>query len=909
MSPRHPAPKSQHSNMKAHAKAVAAYLVEAMDPYWAGPGSLPEQQKNRLAGATKELFARNSAASRALGLWLAGDITKRNIVQRSLVRELVRDPSLIDHLLIVIAEIANHELPHRGEVDDAQFRRERQQQQEGDEEARATGDELELTEVQIRERQRRMDEQRRVEQQSELNHGERQAQVGLSELERAQLAEQQARYEQGQAEQRQAERRQAERRQELEAAEQQEQVRRAKLEGAYRPRSSRRQLQPLRPSRRQESKSGVDQQRQASEDRSAPSPFPIRQAQQQKRPGVGPWMGQVADSLESVRRRLRPRTSSHSVPTHLVSTGIARADGTILSSRWTLAHSTAYLYWFSIGPRPEHYRVDAGPEQRLPVLADLRPGTQLEVILFAFDSELVIDPKNSAGALELDKNGGATVSRPVIDDRNSHRLAFPIRTGPKAGAQRLRCNIYHKTRLLQSRVIETYVGEFEGRSRRRSITSVTDYTVASNLDTAGSGQSPRLSLLVNRSASDSHQFRFYGENNLKGDASIDAETLEDLLKPMHKAMRMAAWETGEEWNESNPYRYEFPAPPERLESDLIRMARSGRQLWNKLGYELGRGLVGQAPTQSDAAIVLQGLMRTPGSFEYACPETYRLAIPTALLYDSPLDTQKDLSYCATGRESLRRPGTNLLLEPCFSGHCPSYEDKRVVCPSGFWGYRHAIGLPVSLPSDESGPSEAAHVIPGAAGPTIAAALTTDPAFTHLADHVKRLAVLHDPEEWKAEDERDRVIDLLLKTNPHIVYFLCHGGETDGLPGLLVGDPLSPTRVYITPDNLTEYGIMWPSTRPLVLLNGCRTAALDPNRPNNFVDHFIRRMSASAVIGTEITIFEPLAVRFAELVLEAFVAWDWPLGEAVRHGRLELLREGNPLGLVYIPYGPVGLHLA
>jgi hypothetical protein len=70
-------------------------------------------------------------------------------------------------------------------------------------------------------------------------------------------------------------------------------------------------------------------------------------------------------------------------------------------------------------------------------------------------------------------------------------------------------------------------------------------------------------------------------------------------------------------------------------------------------------------------------------------------------------------------------------------------------------------------------------------------------------------------------------------------------------------------------------------------------------------------NAAGVIGTEITIFEPLACTFAEKFAALFLA-GVPIGEAVRRVRLAILSEENPLGLVYIPFvlasaalGPVG----
>lgn len=63
-----------------------------------------------------------------------------------------------------------------------------------------------------------------------------------------------------------------------------------------------------------------------------------------------------------------------------------------------------------------------------------------------------------------------------------------------------------------------------------------------------------------------------------------------------------------------------------------------------------------------------------------------------------------------------------------------------------------------------------------------------------------------------------------------------------------------------------------------------------------------------MIGTEITVFERLAVEFDERFLTAFARGD-PLGRGVRMSRLAILqRQLNPLGLVYIPFGLASLHL-
>jgi len=55
------------------------------------------------------------------------------------------------------------------------------------------------------------------------------------------------------------------------------------------------------------------------------------------------------------------------------------------------------------------------------------------------------------------------------------------------------------------------------------------------------------------------------------------------------------------------------------------------------------------------------------------------------------------------------------------------------------------------------------------------------------------------------------------------------------------------------------------------------------------------------------------VKFDEECLARFIGApphpeSMPIGKAVRGARLELLKQGNPLGLVYIPYAVASLRL-
>jgi hypothetical protein len=125
-----------------------------------------------------------------------------------------------------------------------------------------------------------------------------------------------------------------------------------------------------------------------------------------------------------------------------------------------------------------------------------------------------------------------------------------------------------------------------------------------------------------------------------------------------------------------------------------------------------------------------------------------------------------------------------------------------------------------------------------------------------------------------------------------------------VPFIKVG-PLS--EMAITAVTLFNERIRWEKTRPLVFLNGCHTTGLEPERAIELVSALVRNAHAAGVVGTEITVFEPLARAFAEDCLRRFLGGA-ELGWAVRDARLALLKAGNPLGLVYLPYALPSLQL-
>ena len=75
-----------------------------------------------------------------------------------------------------------------------------------------------------------------------------------------------------------------------------------------------------------------------------------------------------------------------------------------------------------------------------------------------------------------------------------------------------------------------------------------------------------------------------------------------------------------------------------------------------------------------------------------------------------------------------------------------------------------------------------------------------------------------------------------------------------------------------------------------------------------VSGFVQTAKSSGVIGTEITVFEPLATSFAEFMMAA-LSDRRSVGAAMRAARLRLLERNNPLGLLYIAYAMATLRLS
>ena len=608
-------------------------------------------------------------------------------------------------------------------------------------------------------------------------------------------------------------------------------------------------------------------------------------------------LAELINDFEQAVRSVRENAPSEPKrPSRYVNTGFASQqtpNERITSFNTPLAAAQPYYFWLKIG------EIEAAglAQEAIELPSDkLPPEARLKVALFAFDGEIALTGAET-GEIQLTPQGDILVTRRADEPDGvsdlDQRLYFAVRPMPGEGYGRLRCNIYYQNTLVQSHLIVARVAANPAPQDYRMLWHTSDYTLSKNLNSeqlVAMGEN-RLSIMINDNGNGSHGFRFLGGKEFKNDATLTAGVIGQLQTWTRGALRTAAWGDNEEYTKDKRYRYDT-SDSKKLKDDLVSMAIDGFSAYDTLIDSLAGG----------DANALRELMKKPGQLQIATKEAAQLVLPAAMFYDYPFldgNAPGDYSLCPTFLAAL--DGDKPLEEcQCFQGNCPSYDDKLVVCPSGFWGFRHFLGLPLSI----KGSADAPLRIGGSTPPKMAVSVWTGSDFKERPSHEQRLQKMG--VGWEYADSREASLNMLAATESQLVYFYCHGGLTDrGKPYLLVGNKGGN---WFVRSNLRDL-VRWEKIRPLVFINGCHTTQLTPERALDFVSGFVQTSGAAGVIGTEITIFEPIAVQFAEECLHRFLFQKQTLGEAVRGARLHMLKNGNPLGLVYIPYALPALKLA
>ncbi|MBI4259983.1 MAG: hypothetical protein HY658_05400 [Actinobacteria bacterium] len=592
-------------------------------------------------------------------------------------------------------------------------------------------------------------------------------------------------------------------------------------------------------------------------------------------------------------------------PPRFANVAVARAeDDTVVPASSSLATGRGYVLRLDIGELSPESVVENAREWPVPEhLLPRREGGHWLDALVVSDT---LDVETDRYPLFLPDRGSSWVCacepgfehRCPEDEREPYvRIAF--RTLDEPGTADMRIGLYHEGNLVQSQLLRAEVLESEedGHPHRSRI----DYTLTAHLGDLA-GLAPRsLNVLTNRNGDGTHRLVFNGRGRpvsftlTEGQMGGAMKAARAKLREMHIRERRSLGRT----KYVNLYDGENRKSPERFLEDLTALAELGSLLWSML---LNQRLDDLLNRKDELATTVPIQVSRAGETVFV--------FPWALVYDIPLE-RGDPRY--TPCPLVARWEEMAALDGSWPDRCPHAEAHatNVLCPFGFWGFRHVIEQPPS--TGQRGTLAGAITVSGD-GLTfvLGRSLELDPALATA--HRERLgASLPDGATIVDCGSRDAVARALADPDLELVYFYCHGRREvlaegmEPVPYLEIGqaEKLFPSdlQAWVQGEWPRDH---WKVVAPLVFINGCHTAELTPEGLVNFVDTFCG-VRALGVVGTEVSVHQAVAGEVAEMFFEQLKAQ--PVGEALRRVRLSMVAKGNMMGLAYTPFCSAALHLS
>jgi hypothetical protein len=482
--------------------------------------------------------------------------------------------------------------------------------------------------------------------------------------------------------------------------------------------------------------------------------------------------------------------------------------------------------------------------------------------------------------------------------RSSSELRIDLRAPPKAGRHRIRVGIYHRNNLLQSVLMHVHVQAADySQPGHANIEAEVEFALSETLTSPWRMPARTVNFLSNARDDGTHTFVIVGDPFRK-QFDFDGGQMNEAVGEVRKSLYSIAADTT-----TNKPKYRFDAnncaTVAQLEQDLASLAELGYALYTKI----------VTAEDSDFENKLQRALGASGStIQVSATKSAQYVFPWALVYDQPLVVGQ-LSLCPQFAMDLQTASSvhlSLANAVCLAKGCPHREDVSIVCPSGFWGFKHLIEQPLSVASKPNAQGSADVVLDlnvGPGGMAMPALMAISRQLEQVAAHA---AELRKPSSFQflVKDTKAEV-GLYMKdaalAGMHLIYFYCHGGRERSRTWLGIG-----SKERLVPSDLHAWKIDWTGVTPLVFINGCHTADLTPDDLLNFNQVF-GHCRAAGVIGTEIDMPEGLARDFARGFFEKFGNGS-TVGEALQHQRLSLLERCNLLGLAYTAYCSSSLRL-
>jgi hypothetical protein len=470
-------------------------------------------------------------------------------------------------------------------------------------------------------------------------------------------------------------------------------------------------------------------------------------------------------------------------------------------------------------------------------------------------------------------------------------LAFALGAPRSLGPARLRIIYYFRGAIVQSQLLAAVIAQpVPAGGQTPAWSLVTDYTISRYLPgVVDISRRPRLSVVLNGDGA-GHEIYVRMPGPADGQRPTAAVSLPPAIAGAVRDLRRAL--AGE------------PVAPATVTQSRAQLITAMRTI-APLGWQLCAALF---PGLQEVLYSLQA-GPAPALLHVARPAGVTLSVPWALLYTTSLDSRhgpgfQSVPLCPLlsnwdGRAPLVSSGQT------FCPHAGSISHTAdLLCPFGFLGFRHDIEQLNSADRPVvtiTAPSGSRVVIAETAYQIDRKALQHH--VTGLRQAFARLPGV-DVEEAASKDQLKQLICADLP----VIYFLCHGerpraGSPETFLGIGDREHLTPADFigWVQDAFLSQHIRVWDQIRPLIFINACHSAELDPAALFNYIDAFVGMGHAAGVIGTEVKVSQELAMEFARCFFDELLSPGITVGMAMRHARLAFLAKGNLFGLNYTPY--------
>jgi hypothetical protein len=544
----------------------------------------------------------------------------------------------------------------------------------------------------------------------------------------------------------------------------------------------------------------------------------------------------------------------------------------ILTTGENLKSNTEYNYKIQIGlasGKSNVKNITSIPEDELTPFYS-KDGIKLQIELFSTDFQI--------------EQSSKTLMLPA-PPRESIPVSFSVITPRSECIAKIRVCIYFEQNLIQSLLVQAVVGNPEIKTKIKGNQAEVDYSLSGSLTKIDRLPSRLINIAVNEDHNGTHslyiagkglkrQFDF-GEGEIRSAVYNAREMLQNICssKDSHGKLR-----------------YRYDSLNKGNEKDFIKdvksLAETGSDLYSSI-------LTNQERTFKDQ--LRKALGNSEAKIQISSTKSARYVFPWAIVYDKPLIRGNNY-VCPRFLSDLKNGGTagHLNSQSCILNGCINQNDANIICPSGFWGYKHYIEQPLSVNSTSTQGNNELHLDIQAKGIITSLMMGVSLELNDVNEHRKEIETLSNVDVHFMQSKTQIGLGLQRK-DFQLIYLYCHGGRNSHGTWLGIGknERISPGEL------INGWDVYWPFEHPFVFINGCHTADITPDDLIHFNNTFAW-CKASGVMGTEITIPESLARYFAFGFLKHFVN-GVNIGKAIREQRLTMLENYNLLGLVYTPY--------